>query len=187
MHTQTHTHTYINIELYYECSSLPTSIPDTPKQAFRIAHAATTTFYQQHTFYHTSVLDTCIDVSKRAVFRNCVNGRWRGGGAILGLEAAGFYEWVKRFCCGKSCVRRLSVICMCIQRRCRIFPWCWDGGLCYGDVVLAWFRGWGRRGTPRRGGVVRNWMGCCCSKHVFAPCSVMRSTSLFVPYRLCRT
>jgi hypothetical protein len=30
----------------------------------------------------TSVLDTCIAVSKRAVFGNCVNGTWEGVGAL---------------------------------------------------------------------------------------------------------
>jgi len=31
-----------------------TSTPDTPKQVSRIAHAATTTVYQQYDYYHTT-------------------------------------------------------------------------------------------------------------------------------------
>jgi hypothetical protein len=39
----------------------------------------------------------CIAESKRAVFGKCVNVTWEGGGAVLGLEAAGFYEGVKDY------------------------------------------------------------------------------------------
>jgi hypothetical protein len=41
----------------------------------------------------TSVMDTCIDVSKRAAFGNCVSGMWAGGGGGGGGGALG---WVRR-------------------------------------------------------------------------------------------
>ena len=51
-HTHTHTHIYIYIYIYIYIKILPTSTPDAPKQDFRFVYATTTTFYQQHRFYH---------------------------------------------------------------------------------------------------------------------------------------